>query len=331
MIAFLILIYASFYFLVFGKGLVKTNARNISIFVGTGVVLVGIIVFMWLTYAPTTKDGRTFQYVVQIVPNVAGPVTEVTADALVPLKKGDILFKIDQTQYQAAVDQIEASIKRTEAQKLLAEIQVERSEGLVKRSAGSQQELDNWVAKRDEAVAGIASLEAQLNDARWKLEQTIVRAPSDGFVINRQIRPGTRVTTLPGMAPMTFVSSEGTQIVCSMSQSASRYVQPEDTVEIVFAGRPGQVFAGKVVAIAKATGEAQLAPSGLIPSFTGQPIQGRRGIRIFLDDETIINEMGQGAQSFVAIYTQKGKPFHVITKVVVRMQAWLGFLTNPAG
>ncbi|MGB5225849.1 MAG: efflux RND transporter periplasmic adaptor subunit [Arenicellales bacterium] len=331
MIAFLILIYASFYFLVFGKGLVKTNARNISIFVGVGVVLVGIIIFMWLTYAPTTKDGRTFQYVVQIVPNVAGPVTEVTADALVPLKKGDILFKIDQTQYQAAVDQIESSIKRTEAQKLLAEIQVERSEGLVKRSAGSQQELDNWVAKRDEAVAGIASLEAQLNDARWKLEQTIVRAPSDGFVINRQIRPGTRVTTLPGMAPMTFVSSEGTQIVCSMSQSASRYVQPEDTVEIVFAGRPGQVFAGKVVAIAKATGEAQLAPSGLIPSFTGQPIQGRRGIRIFLDDETIIKEMGQGAQSFVAIYTQKGKPFHVITKVVVRMQAWLGFLTNPAG
>lgn len=331
MIAFLILIYASFYFLVFGKGLVKTNARNISIFVGVGVVLVGIIIFMWLTYAPTTKDGRTFQYVVQIVPNVAGPVTEVTADALVPLKKGDILFKIDQTQYQAAVDQIESSIKRTEAQKLLAEIQVERSEGLVKRSAGSQQELDNWVAKRDEAVAGIASLEAQLNDARWKLEQTIVRAPSDGFVINRQIRPGTRVTTLPGMAPMTFVSSEGTQIICSMSQSASRYVQPEDTVEIVFAGRPGQVFAGKVVAIAKATGEAQLAPSGLIPSFTGQPIQGRRGIRIFLDDETIIKEMGQGAQSFVAIYTQKGKPFHVITKVVVRMQAWLGFLTNPAG
>ena len=331
MIAFLILIYASFYFLVFGKGLVKTNARNVSIFVGVGVVLIGIIIFMWLTYAPTTKDGRTFQYVVQIVPNVAGPVTEVTADALVPLKKGDILFKIDQTQYQAAVDQIESSIKRTEAQKLLAEIQVERSEGLVKRSAGSQQELDNWVAKRDEAVAGIASLEAQLNDARWKLEQTIVRAPSDGFVINRQIRPGTRVTTIPATAPMTFVSSEGTQIICSMSQSASRYVQPEDTVEIVFAGRPGQVFAGKVVAIAKATGEAQLAPSGLIPSFTGQPIQGRRGIRIFLDDETIIKEMGQGAQSFVAIYTQKGKPFHVITKVVVRMQAWLGFLTNPAG
>lgn len=331
MIAFISLIYASFYFLVFGKGWVEKSARNISIFVGTGIVLVGAIIIMWLTFSPTTADGRTFQYVVQIVPNVAGPVTEINADGLVPLKKGDILFKIDPTQYQAAVDQLEASIKRTEAQKLLAEIQVERSEGLVKRSAGSQQELDTWVAKRDEAVAGIASFKAQLDNARWQLEKTIVRAPSDGFVINRQIRPGTRVTTLPGMAPMTFVSTEGTQIVASMSQSAVRYVQPDDTVEVVFSGLPGKVYPGKVIAIAKATGEAQLAPSGLIPSFTGQPIVGRRALRIELDDKSIVSEMGQGAQTFVAVYTQKGKPFHVITKVVVRMQAWLGFLTNPAG
>ena len=42
MIAFISLIYASFYFLVFGKGLIKTNARNVSIFVGVGVVLVGV-------------------------------------------------------------------------------------------------------------------------------------------------------------------------------------------------------------------------------------------------------------------------------------------------
>lgn len=331
MIAFISLIYASFYFLVFGKGLIKKTARNISIFVGVGVVLIGTIVIMWLTFAPTTADGRTFQYVVQVVPNVAGPVTEVTADALAPLKKGDILFKIDPTQYQAAVDQLEASIKRTEAQKKLADIQVERSEGLVKRSAGSQQELDTWIAKQDEAVASIASLEAQLSEARWKLKETIVRAPSDGFVINRQIRPGTRVVTLPATAPMTFVSTEGTQIVASLSQSSVRYVEADDTVEVVFASKPGKVYTGKVVAIAYATGEAQLAPSGLIPSFTGQPIQGRRALRIELDDQSVIREIGQGAQTFVAFYTQKGKPFHVITKVVVRMQAWLGFLTNPAG
>ena len=44
-----------------------------------------------------------------------------------------------------------------------------------------------------------------------------------------------------------------------------------------------------------------------------------------------MRELGQGAQSFVAIYTEKGKPIHIITKVVVRMQAWFGYLTNPTG
>ena len=60
MIAFISLIYASFYFLLFGKGIVKKSARNMSIFVGVGVVLISAIVFAWLTVAPTSKDGRVF-------------------------------------------------------------------------------------------------------------------------------------------------------------------------------------------------------------------------------------------------------------------------------
>lgn len=331
MIAFLSLIYASFYFLVFGKGIVKKSARNISIFVGVGVVLIGGIVFMWWTFAPTTQDGRTFQYVVQIVPNVAGPVIEVPAQPLVPMKKGDVLFRIDPTQYRAAVDQIEAAIRQAQAQKRLADIQVERTTGLVKRSAGAQQELDTWIARRDEAIAATASLNAQLDNARWQLEQTEVRAPHDGYVVNLQVRPGVRVTTLPMTAPMAFVSSEFFEVVASLSQSSARHVQVGDAVEVVFAARPGQVFTGKISGIIQATGQAQLAPSGQIPSLTGQPIQGRRPIRVALDDESLVRELGQGAQSFVAIYTHRGKPVHIITKVAVRMQAWLGFLTNPAG
>ena len=115
MITFISLIYASFYFLLFGKlKIFEKNTRNISVFAGVGVVLVGGIVFMWLSFAPTTEDGRTFQYVVQIVPNVAGPVIEVPAQPLVPISQGDVLFRIDPTQYQATVDQFEASVRQAE-------------------------------------------------------------------------------------------------------------------------------------------------------------------------------------------------------------------------
>ena len=65
MIALLSLIYGSFYFLFFKKlKLFAESVRNISIFVGIGVVMIGAIVFAWWSFAPTTVDGRAIQYVI---------------------------------------------------------------------------------------------------------------------------------------------------------------------------------------------------------------------------------------------------------------------------
>ena len=166
MIAFISLIYASFYFLVFGKGIAKKSARNMSIFVGVGIVLVGSVVFVWLTVAPTTKDGRVFQYVIPIVPNVSGQVIEVPAESVVTTNEGDVLFKIDPFPYQAAVDRLAASIDQANAQKRLAQIEVDRNIGLVQRSAAAQRDLDRWRAELDGANAAIRSLEAQLSNAQ---------------------------------------------------------------------------------------------------------------------------------------------------------------------
>jgi len=83
MIALLSLIYGSFYFLFFKKlKLFAESVRNISIFVGIGVVLIGAVVYAWWTFAPTTADGRVFQYVIPIVPNVKGQVVEVPIEVV---------------------------------------------------------------------------------------------------------------------------------------------------------------------------------------------------------------------------------------------------------
>lgn len=332
MIAFLIICYSLFYWLFFIKlGLFAKSARNISVFVGIGIVLIGGIVFMWLTFAPTTVDGRMFQYVIQIVPNVKGQVVEVPVRPLVPLEKGEVLFRIEPTPYQAAVDQLKASIDRTRAQERRAQIEVERTAKLVKSSAGAQRDLDRWTASLDEARAEIRSLQAQLRGAQWQLDETVVRAPSAGYVFNLQVRPGTYVTNIPIAAPMTYVSDERRIILASFSQSAGRHVQDGDTAEVVFSRVPGRVFPGKVHSLGAATGTAQLAPSGELPVFTGQPTSARYPFAIELDDPGDEALIPQGANGTVAVYTQRGKPVHIITKVVMRMQAWLGYLTSPSG
>jgi multidrug resistance efflux pump len=331
MIALLSLIYGSFYLLFFKKlKLFKESVRNISVFVGVGVVLIGAIVYAWWTFAPTTVDGRVFRYVIPIVPNVAGQVVEVPIEGTEPVKKDDVLFRIDPTPYQFKVDQLAASIKQAEAQKTLAEIEVERAAGLVRVSAGAQSQLDQWNAQLAAAEASIASLTAQLGDAQWRLDETVVRAPSEGRVYNLQMRPGHYVTTIPMASSMSFMSGDDNFVLSSFSQSAIRYIKVGDPAEIVFRTRPGKVYSGKVRRIIRASGTSQLSASSQLPTFNGQPEMGRWAALIELDDKGDIEAMPQSASaSIIAVYTEIGKPVHIISKVVMRMNAWMGFLTSP--
>jgi RND family efflux transporter MFP subunit len=329
MITFLSLIYASFYFLVFGKGLVKKSSRNMSIFVGVGVVLIGSIVFVWLTVAPTTQDGRVFQYVIPIVSNVSGQVIEVPSEPLVPMREGDVLFRIEPLPYQAAVDRFEASIEQARAQQRLAQIEVDRNRALVKRSAAAQRDLDRWNAELDGAKAAIKSLQAQLANAQWELDQTTVRAPHNGHIVNLQVRPGVAVRTFVATPAISYISDEIKEVVASFSQSSVRRLQVGDPAEMVFALFPGEVFSGTVTHLIKATGTAQLGASGSIPVMSGAPAAGRYAVRIRLDEPAALDRLPQGASCSVAVYTNVGKPFHVISKVAMRMNAWMAYLTSP--
>jgi len=331
MIALLSLIYGSFYFLFFKKlKLFAESVRNISVFVGIGVVLIGAIVYAWWTFAPTTADGRVFQYVIPIVPNVSGQVVEVPVEGNQAVKKGDVLFRINPTPYQFTVDQLEASIDQARAQARLAEIQVERATSLVRASAGAQSQLDQWTAEFAAANASIASLTAQLGNAQWQLDETVVRAPYDGFVFNLQLRPGNFVTSIPLASSVSFVSSEIHPVLASFSQSAIRYINVGDEVEMVFRSRPGKVYSGKVERIVRGSGSAQLAASGQMITMSGQPENSRWPVAVTFDDPAEAEELPQSAgASIIAVYTQKGKPVHVISKVVMRMNAWMGYLTSP--
>ena len=131
------------------------------------------------------------------------------------------------------------------------------------------------------------------------------------------------------MAAITFVSDYGPLILASFSQSASRYIQLGDPIELVFNFMPGKVFSGKVQGIARISGSTQLTASGQLPTMTGQPETGRWAVRARLDDSALTESLPQSAAGMIAVYTERGKPFHVISKVVMRMQAWLGYLTSP--
>src|SRR5512139_1606420 len=64
--------------------------------------------------APSSADVRVIKYVVNIVPQVKGRVTEVPVEPNRPVKKGDVLFRIDPTPYELQVKSLEASLANAE-------------------------------------------------------------------------------------------------------------------------------------------------------------------------------------------------------------------------
>jgi multidrug resistance efflux pump len=329
-IAFITICYAGLYVLIFNKlGLLKKTPGNIGAFAGVGVAMLGAIVFMWYTFSPMSQDARLFRYVIPIVPNVKGVVVEVPIQGKQALKAGDVLFRIDPEPFEIELRRSESRVAQAEADWRLANVNVQRAEKLLASQAVAQIDLDTWTAKRDAAAAAIDGGKAQVDQARWQLEETVVRAPADGYVLNLQLRPGSFVTNIPLASSMAFVSNEENTVLSSFSQSAVRRISLGDTADIVFTTRPGQTFSGTVERIVGLSGQSQLAASGQLPSLNGAPVSDRVAVMLKLDDEDTARSLPQGTAGAVAIYTQAGKPAHVISKVAIRMSAWLGYLTSP--
>ena len=79
------------------------------------VVCIAILLLLLNIVAPTTTDVRVINYVVPIVSQVRGRVIAVPVENNRPVKKGDVLFKIDPTPYESTVRTLEAKFARDEA------------------------------------------------------------------------------------------------------------------------------------------------------------------------------------------------------------------------
>jgi multidrug resistance efflux pump len=95
--------------LVFKKfKLVPVNTYTIFTAIGGGVVILLVLFVLLSVYHPVSHDGRMYSYIVQIVPEVRGTVVEVPVEAGKPIKKGDVLFRIDPQPFQIEVDRLQA-------------------------------------------------------------------------------------------------------------------------------------------------------------------------------------------------------------------------------
>jgi RND family efflux transporter MFP subunit len=130
---------------------------------------------------------------VKLIARVEGYLDKIHYEDGQFVKKGDLLFTIQQDQYKDQLQQAQAQVQAQQAALLYAKTELVRYSKLVKQDAATQTEVDHWNFEKASAEAQLLSAQAQVALAKLNLGYTEVRAPFDGIVGKHLIDPGNLV------------------------------------------------------------------------------------------------------------------------------------------
>ena len=177
--ALLLAIYSFFVWLIFIKfKWLPWNTRSQVIVVIIPVVAMAAMILALNLVAPSSNDVRVFKYVVQIVPQVRGRVLEVPVEPNRLVKKGDLLFRIDPTQYQIALDAAKAKLAAEEARLGQA------AANLADASAGARKLQEQLKS----ANAQVRALQPRLDLAKLRVRQNrelVATGAGDRFALEQ--------------------------------------------------------------------------------------------------------------------------------------------------
>ncbi|WP_428943592.1 HlyD family secretion protein [Pantoea sp. FN060301] len=200
-------------------------------------------------------------------------------------------------------------------------------DALVKSSLAEQAQIKSQL---ESVVNGeqssIVSLRAQLAEAQYNLEQTVVRAPSNGYVTQVLIRPGTYAAALPLRPVMIFIPEQKRQIIAQFRQNSLLRLEANDEAEAVFNALPGQVFRGKLLRILPVVPGGSYQAQGTLQSLSLVP--GSDGVLavIELESNADIDALPDGIFAQVAVYSDHFSHVSVMRKVLLRMTSWMHYL-----
>jgi multidrug resistance efflux pump len=346
-------IYSFFVWLIFiKKKWLPWNITSQVIVVTIPIIALAMIILFMNIVAPSSSDVRAQNYVIPIVPRVTGQVTQVPIEPNRPIKKGDVLFKIDPVPFEAAENAAEATLRGAKDQLNnaankkaaltpridLAKKRVDQFTQLAATGAGrradleqAQSDLGNLEseflaadATESQAKAQISKSEADLINAKFDLDGTTYLAPANGRVANLALRPGVRATQFATMPVMSFIEEDDPWVLAFYHQNELRYVEPGNEAEIYMEMYPGRIIKCKVDSILWATAQGQMPISGNLPNTQeiAAPEQ-RIAVRLLVDGKDKSLFLAAGARGHGAIYTERVKFLHIIRKVFVRVSAKL--------
>jgi membrane fusion protein, multidrug efflux system len=154
---------------------------------------------------------------VDIVARVQGFLEERNFKEGQYVKTGDLLFRIEQATYKAAVEQAQATLAKAKATEVNAKLQFERGKELVRNQNIPQSTLDQRAADEAAAQASVMEAQAALDQAEINLGYTEIRSPIDGRIGLAIVTKGNLVQSSSGKLA-TIVSQDPIYVTFQVSQ-----------------------------------------------------------------------------------------------------------------
>lgn len=177
--ALLLAIYSFFVWLIFiKKKWLPWNTRSQVTVVVIPIVAMAMLILTLNVVAPSTNDVRVVKYVVQVIPQVRGRVIEVPVEPNRLVKKGELLFRIDPTQYQNELNAAKARLAADEARLAQA------SANVADASAGARQLQEQLKS----ASGQVSALQPRLDLARLRVRQNrelVASGAGDRFALEQ--------------------------------------------------------------------------------------------------------------------------------------------------
>ncbi len=216
---------------------------------------------------PWTRDGQVRTQVIQVTPRVNGMITKIHVVDNQQVKKGDLLFEIDPSQYKIKVDQSQARLQRTLEAAKGTKIEYERVKKIYARDKGavSQKDLVRNETNYYKSLADIDSSTEALNTAKLNLSYTKVYAEVDGYVSNINFQIGSPASS--NKAILALVDENAYWVFGFFREDAIPNVKVGDAARVTLLAYPDTALSGKVESIAWGIAHSDGNPgNNLLPS-----------------------------------------------------------------
>jgi multidrug resistance efflux pump len=329
----LILIYVSFCYLIFKIFRIPVNQWSLATATLGGIAGITMILLLMNYNHPFTKEARIYFVTTPIISDVRGRVVEVVAETNEPLNKGDVLFRIEPTVYQAAADGAKAQVEEALANRDRTKQAFDRYE-LGNRNAReggrplpfSELDVENRRGLYLAAEAAYDNAVAKRVEADFNLEQTVVRAPGPGYVTQVGLKPGMMSVALGLRPAMTFVHTDDKRLVGAFQQNGLQRLKLGDDAEIAFDAVPGRIFRGKSRWVVGAIAQGQIQATGALIDPSQIKGEGRALVAIDITDDISGYNIPLGAAAQVALLTDHWHHLSLLRRILLRMISWKNFV-----